>query len=276
MANFVFFSPIKFIEGTGLTINLANTEIILREPRTVTFSIGQPVSTTSDVIFGSASGSTITIDNSVLIQDGSISNLTSLSNTSFNVTENFTSNNDVIIKGRLTGESFISEVTESVTIFKSGSTQFGDTIDDNHDITGSLQISGSIKLKDTTSVNEISNDTGFSDGNATSLITENSIKSFVDSTDSKRAYLRKSFTHTGSFVNSSTASFTAVTASAPTGFSATSEDDFMFFINGNIAEHDALTIQQANTSFLLKVNNNSIGYDLESTDEIVAFGKFNS
>ena len=82
--------------------------------------------------------------------------------------------------------------------------------------------------------------------------------------------------HTGSFVNSSTASFTAVTASAPTGFSATSEDDFMFFINGNIAEHDALTIQQANTSFLLKVNNNSIGYDLESTDEIVAFGKFNS
>ena len=48
MANFVFFSPIKFLEGTGLNINLANTEIILREPRTVTFSIGQPVSTTSE------------------------------------------------------------------------------------------------------------------------------------------------------------------------------------------------------------------------------------
>ena len=276
MANFVFFSPIKFIEGTGLNINLANTEITLKENRTVTISIGQAVAKTSNVIFGSASGSTITIDNSVLIQDGSISNLTSLSNTSFNVTENFTSNDNVIIKGGLTAESFISEVTQSSTIFKSGSTVFGDTIDDNHDVTGSLQISGSVKLKGTTTVNEISNDTGLSDGNSTSLITENSIKSFVDSTDVKRTYLRKSFAHTGSFVNSSTASFTAVTASAPTGFSATSEDDFMFFINGNIAEHDALTIQQANTNFLLKVNNNSIGYDLESTDEIVAFGKFNS
>ena len=42
-------------------------------------------------------------------------------------------------------------------------------------------------------------------------------------------------------------------------------------------EHDALTIQQANaTTFLLKVDNSSIGYDLETDDEIVALGKFNS
>ena len=41
-------------------------------------------------------------------------------------------------------------------------------------------------------------------------------------------------------------------------------------------EHDALEIQQANTNFLLKVNNDSIGYDLESDDEILAIGKFNS
>jgi hypothetical protein len=35
-------------------------------------------------------------------------------------------------------------------------------------------------------------------------------------------------------------------------------------------------VQQSGTSFLLKVNNDSIGYDLQSGDEIVAFGKFNS
>ena len=36
-------------------------------------------------------------------------------------------------------------------------------------------------------------------------------------------------------------------------------------------EHDAITIQQANgTTFLLKVDNTSIGYDLETDDEIVA------
>jgi hypothetical protein len=50
----------------------------------------------------------------------------------------------------------------------------------------------------------------------------------------------------------------------------------MFFINGQMMEHDALTVQQSGSSFYLKINNNSIGYDLESVDEIVAWGKFNS
>ena len=49
----------------------------------------------------------------------------------------------------------------------------------------------------------------------------------------------------------------------------------MFFINGQIMEHDALTVQQSGTSFLLKVNGDSIGYDINSDDEIVAWGKFN-
>ena len=50
----------------------------------------------------------------------------------------------------------------------------------------------------------------------------------------------------------------------------------MFFINGAIAENDALTVQQSGSIFYLKVNNNSIGYDLQNIDEIVAWGKFNS
>ena len=74
----------------------------------------------------------------------------------------------------------------------------------------------------------------------------------------------------------STASFAAVTASAPTGYTSTSESDFMFFVNGVIAEYDALTVQQTGSLFLLKVDNASIGYDLKISDEIVAFGKFNS
>jgi hypothetical protein len=41
-------------------------------------------------------------------------------------------------------------------------------------------------------------------------------------------------------------------------------------------EHDAISIQQSSTTLLLKVDNNSIGYDLESDDEILAIGKFNS
>jgi len=41
-------------------------------------------------------------------------------------------------------------------------------------------------------------------------------------------------------------------------------------------EHDALEIQQAASSLLLKINTDSIGYELESDDEIIAMGKFNS
>jgi len=41
-------------------------------------------------------------------------------------------------------------------------------------------------------------------------------------------------------------------------------------------EHDALEIQQLGSVFVLKVDNDSIGYNLESDDEILAIGKFNS
>ena len=41
-------------------------------------------------------------------------------------------------------------------------------------------------------------------------------------------------------------------------------------------ETDALNIQQSGSQLLLLVNNNNIGYDITSTDEILAFGKFNS
>jgi hypothetical protein len=68
-----------------------------------------------------------------------------------------------------------------------------------------------------------------------------------------------------------------VTASAPTGITGTTEDDFMFFVNGMLVENDALTIEQSGSGVLkLQVNTGSLGYILESDDEIVGFGKFNS
>ena len=41
-------------------------------------------------------------------------------------------------------------------------------------------------------------------------------------------------------------------------------------------EHDAIQIKQEASTFKLLVDNDSIGYDLESDDEIIAMGKFNS
>ena len=89
--------------------------------------------------------------------------------------------------------------------------------------------------------------------------------------------MRKQFVKISTgLTGTNTASFNAVTASAPAGLTDTSEHDFLFFINGQYMEHDAIEIQQADSTFLLKVDSDSIGYDLESDDEILAWGKFNS
>jgi len=97
----------------------------------------------------------------------------------------------------------------------------------------------------------------------------------------RKAYVKKAASFTGSttlneVTGYQTASFTAATASAPSGLTTVDENDFVFFLNGQYMEHDALEIQQSGSSFLLKVNTTSIGYVLESDDEILAHGKFNS
>ena len=53
-------------------------------------------------------------------------------------------------------------------------------------------------------------------------------------------------------------------------------DDFMFFVNGQLMESDALTIQQQGSTLRLDINSNNIGYDLTNDDEVVGWGKFNS
>ena len=110
------------------------------------------------------------------------------------------------------------------------------------------------------------------------MVTENAAKTYVDNqTNTQQAYLRKQFVKTSSSITApSTASFTAVTASAPSDLTDTSENDFIFFINGQYMEHDALTIQQAGSTFHVIVDNDGIGYDLETDDEVLAIGKFNS
>tara|TARA_R110002073_G_scaffold254940_2_gene417581 strand:- start:2261 stop:3241 length:981 start_codon:yes stop_codon:yes gene_type:complete len=108
-------------------------------------------------------------------------------------------------------------------------------------------------------------------------------KAYVDGRDN---YLRKQFvksavSYTGSttfgdFAGFKTGSFNATTASAPTGFTATTENDFIFFLNGQYMEHDAITIKQSGSLFQVQVDTDSIGYVLEASDEILAWGKFDA
>jgi hypothetical protein len=280
---FIFKKPLVFKQDTGVTISPNNVELLGRDSpsHTTTFSIGQEVATNSNVIFNTVTTNKVVIDSGSLILSSSSS--TAIISGSFtlggslNVPQNLTTNRNLTIQGRLTAKHIHSQVSESFTLFDSGSTRFGDTSDDIHQFSGSILSSGSIRLIDNYTIREFSNDTTLSDSNSITLPTENAVKTYVDDvTNSQQSYLRKSFTHKGTFVNASTSSFNAFTASAPSGLSATSEDDFIFFINGQMMEHDALTIRQSQGFFFLNVDNDSIGFDMESADEVVAFGKFNA
>ena len=146
----------------------------------------------------------------------------------------------------LTETTFISASVQ----FSSGSQKFGNTADDTHQFTGSLAITGSLILN----------------GSEIASVTDADL------------YQRKCFVKKATSITiPSTASFSAVTASAPAGLTSTSENDFIFFINGQYMEHDALRIFQKNGStFELHVDTSSIGYSLEADDEIIAQGKFDS
>jgi len=279
MADLILQNPLVFTDETGFDIN-PNTEIFAKSSIEIIFSIDQVVSTSSNVEFADITlTDKLTLDNDTFIIRKNVitGSFTHTGNLITSIDNTFVHNGDMSIGNILTAKKITTEVSQSVTLFESGSTLFGDSVDDIHSRTGSLSMSGSTIGLNNFDVTEISNDTTLGDSSVTALVTENVVKTYLDDqTDDFQTYQRKSFAFTGSFVSVSTASFTATSASAPSGYTATTEADFMFFVNGVIAEYDALTIQQSGSIFLLKVDNDSIGYDLRSGDEIVAFGKFNS
>ena len=278
---FIFREPLVLIEGTGLTIVPNNTELVglVSPSQTTTISISQDLETTSNLIFNQITISDkFIIDNSSLIfKDGIISgSLTFIGG--LTTIQDFTTNSDLTVQGNtVTAQKIETELSQSYTLFESGSSIFGNSSDDTHQFSGSFLISGSLALSTNNTVREVSDDTTLGDSNSVALVTENAVKNYLnDGTDTVNSYLRKCFTKTGSFISTSTSSFTATTASAPSGMTATSEDDFMFFMNGQMMEHDALTVQQSGSVFYLKLDNDALGYDLVNDDEVVAWGKFNS
>jgi hypothetical protein len=65
---------------------------------------------------------------------------------------NFTFPQDLTVQGRITAQEFYSELVSSSIIFESGSTKFGDSADDRHDFTGTVDISGSLLVSSSLSV----------------------------------------------------------------------------------------------------------------------------
>ena len=277
MAKLIVKSPLKFVEGTGVTISPSNELIFLREAKDVTVSIPQAVESSSNVVFSQLTSSA-QLDLGVESLNASHSagtlfvQSTSLTG-SLDVETSVSTSGDFTVAGSITAQNILSELTQSFALHKSGSTQFGNSLDDIQNITGSASITGSLSVAGY-SITEISNDSTLVDESSVGVVTEYATKQFFAPLFVNSAYLRKSFAHTGSLLNTNTASFTAITASAPDGFTATNEDDFIFFLNGMLMEQDALTVQQSGSNFLSKIDTSALGFTLNAADELVAFGKF--
>ncbi|MBT4208688.1 hypothetical protein HOE22_10150 [Candidatus Woesearchaeota archaeon] len=273
-------SSLTIVGGTGVTASNSGVGFDGTEQMTQEISVGNDIRTIGNVQFNQITSSGYLFDTTTLTGNGSWnSNFTNTGN--MGVTGNLTIPTSATVGGIVIAEKITAELTSSGVIFNSGSTIFGDDINDTHYVTGSVYNSGSISLLGY-NITEISNDTSLTDSSTTALITETAIKTYTDTELGTLGqptiadlYLRKRFTKSVSSISNNTASFTAVTASAPGSLTSTTENDFIFFINGNVMEHDALTIEQNGSTFLLKVDGSGIGYNLHNDDEIRAWGKFN-
>ena len=269
-------NPLTIIGGTGVTASNSGDPWYGDIPLNQLISIGNDISKTGNVQFNQITASSWKLGDDISIYDnGQVSGSVTHTGTT-SISSTLSINGNAIVTGKITAEEIIAELTSSGTIFKSGSTQFGDTIDDTHYITGSLYDSGSLTISGSL-VNEISNDVLLGDNSPTAIVTEGAVKTYADSnigTTIVEPYLRKNFNKSALSISNNTSSFTAFSASAPDGITATNENDFLFFNNGQIMEHDALQVQQSGSNFLLIVDPSSLGYNLDSLDEIKAWGRF--
>ena len=60
---------------------------------------------------------------------------------------NVTFSEDVVVEGSITAQEFKTEIVSASIVYMSGSTKFGDTSDDVHDFTGSVNILGNVELR---------------------------------------------------------------------------------------------------------------------------------
>ena len=288
MSDFIFKvkKPLTIKSGTGVSLSETNTPFTEKSfdgsnSSTIRVSIGQAVGTTDSVQFNKVtlSPSTLIIGsgsaNQLTLGDGVISGSDIQFQNDLTITQNLNTTQLMVVQDIISGSTSTFGSIVKTTTHNTGSTRWGESLTQKQFATGSFELTGSLSLN-RYEIKEISNDTSLTDESPNALITENVAKTFLATIKPDRDYLRKSFTHTGSFVNSSQVRFSALTASAPTSLTSTSENDFMFFVNGMLIENDALTIQQVASNLNLDLDTNALGYTISSQDEVIGFGKFNS
>ena len=140
-----FKNPLTITGSDGFISNILNMDGTVRQ--TNVLEIGQDIGTDQDVTFNSVESpenETLIINNEAGTQNMVLgyefisgSNLTFTVDT-MTISENFTHENDITINGTFNAPSMSVELNNSNIIFQSGSTKFGDSLDDSHPFTGSF------------------------------------------------------------------------------------------------------------------------------------------
>ena len=305
MRQFVFDHPIIFSGSAGIEA-VPGIPINASSPITASFKAIQDISTTGQPVFSSLEvADTVNVSTGSWIISKEGSDVEFLRSGSFDILGSLNVNNTLQVSGNMDVDGLLKaaemrvRVTSSSVIFPSGSTMFGNSLDDLHRFTGSVGVGGENTASFNLSIPKVSGTSGSITYNITEFrnipfpsapfnqinpVTEFAGANLVAPFSANQRYIRKCFAKKGIFTNTTTAVFNAETASAPRSddvslfeqLPVTSKDDFLFFRNGMIMEQDALSVQQSGSNFTLTIIPSSIGYELESNDEIIAWGKFNS
>ena len=91
------------------------------------------------------------------------------------------------------------------------------------------------------------------------------------------AYLNTNTQKPGTYVNPTTATFNSGWLVAPNGLPSTSINNFSIFINGQLVEQAAIvSFTESGGVTTLVINPTELGFSLDSSDEIIAIGKFSN
>jgi hypothetical protein len=91
------------------------------------------------------------------------------------------------------------------------------------------------------------------------------------------AYLNTNTQKPGTYVNPTTVTFNSGWLVAPNGLPSTSINNFSIFINGQLVEQAAIvSFTESGGVTTLVINPTELGFSLDSSDEIIAIGKFSN
>lgn len=119
-----------------ITTNVVNTGSIF-----LTGAITASIAATNGVVSGSSQIIGVLTSLNTYTASVSTASLATTGSNTFVGTQTF--NNDITVLGAVNARQFNINVISSSVIYQSGSTKFGDTGDDTHQFTGSVQVTGS-------------------------------------------------------------------------------------------------------------------------------------